>query len=296
MNQQLQQFLENLLANIDMSGAALRLVLSSLVLIIVVAILRSIVAKFIRKSVKSTELRKRWLKQIRTAMWLLLLLGMVMIWGAELRTLALSLVAIAVALVVATKELILCLTGTLVKNGARSFQVGDRIQVKDFRGDVMDQNMLATTIWEVGPGKLTHQRTGRRIVLPNSMFVSEPVVNESYANDYVLHVFVVPFSREDDWPLAQEKLLEAANKQCEYYIEHARHAMKRLHEANGMEPPHVEPRVSLLVPSAAEIHLVVRLPTKAVNRSGVEQAILAEVFSQHNFKKKADVKGTPSST
>mgnify|MGYP001215256827 CR=1 FL=1 len=63
-------------------------------------------------------------------------------------------VAIAVALVIATKELILCVSGALIKGGARSFNIGDRIQVKEFRGDVIDQNLLTTTILEVGPGKV----------------------------------------------------------------------------------------------------------------------------------------------
>src|SRR5690606_21856396 len=120
----------------------------------------------------------------------------------------LSVVALAVALVVATKELILCITGSILKTGAQSFKIGDRIQIKDFRGDVIDQNLFATTIMEIGPGKLTHQRTGRVTVLPNSLFVSEPVINESYTHDYVLHVFTVPFKRQDDWQSAQKSLLE----------------------------------------------------------------------------------------
>src|SRR5690625_7675079 len=78
------------------------------------------------------------------------------------------------------------------------------IQIKDFRGDVIDQNFLATTILEVGPGKITHQLTGRMTVIPNSLFVSEPVINESFTNDFVLHVFTIPFKREDNWMAAQE--------------------------------------------------------------------------------------------
>jgi hypothetical protein len=31
---------------------------------------------------------------------------------------------------------------------------------------VIDQNLLATTILEVGPGRLTHQRTGRMADIP----------------------------------------------------------------------------------------------------------------------------------
>ncbi|WP_350354262.1 hypothetical protein [Aliifodinibius salipaludis] len=84
----------------------------------------------------------------------------------------------------------------------------------------MDQNLLATTILEIGPGKkITHQRMGRMIVIPNSLFVSEPVINESCTNDYILHVFTIPLKRENDRRGAQEIFLESANRHCKPYPE-----------------------------------------------------------------------------
>lgn len=193
------------------SETMLTLILETGILILVLILVWAIVSRFIKRKVHSKELQRRWLVQTRNAMVLVLILGLVLIWGAELRTLALSVVAIAVAFVVATKELIMCVTGSILKTGARSFNIGDRIQIKDFRGDVIDQNILATTILEVGPGKLTHQRTGRMTVIPNAMFVSEPVINESYTHDFVLHVFTVPFKREENWKEAQQAFLNSAN-------------------------------------------------------------------------------------
>lgn len=267
----------------SISSEMLRLLLSTLVLLGVMLLLRSVGARLIRRSVESTELRRKWLVQSRNGLLLLTLLGLFMIWGEELRTLALSVVAIAVAFVVATKELILCITGGLLKTGSRSFDIGDRIQVKDFRGDVIDQNLLVTTILEVGPGKLTHQRTGRMVVLPNALFVSEPVVNESFTHEYVLHVFTVPFMRKDDWRQAQQQLLEAARKHCAPYLDSVRRHMNRISSQRGLEVPTVEPRVSLQFPEPDEIHLVVRVPARASQRSYIEQLILAEAFAEKDF-------------
>ncbi len=134
---------------------------STFLLLLVMLVLNSVASRFIRRTIDSTELRRKWLVQTRNGIILIFILGLILIWGEELRTLALSVVAIAVAFVVATKELILCVTGSLLKTGAGSFNIGDRIQIKDFRGDVIDQTLLATTILEVGPGKLTHQRSER---------------------------------------------------------------------------------------------------------------------------------------
>jgi small-conductance mechanosensitive channel len=278
--------------NFIVSEPLLNLLISTAILVITIIILRTVIARFLHRSVASTDLRRKWLVQSRNGLLLLMLFGLVIIWGEELRTLALSVVAIAVAFVVATKELILCVTGSILKTGAGSFNIGDRIQIKDFRGDVIDQNLLATTILEVGPGKITHQRTGRMSVIPNALFVSEPVINESYTHDYVLHVFTVPFKREDDWRAAQQAFLEAANRHCEPYLEEVRNHMKQVSRQRGLDVPSVDPRVTIQVPAAGEIHLIIRIPAKSGQRSYIEQSILSEVFRENDFAGKKNNKNS----
>ncbi|MBD3642511.1 MAG: mechanosensitive ion channel [Marinobacter sp.] len=272
--------------NFSVPGSMFRLLVSTALLVIAIIILRTLTARFIRKNVSSSELRGRLLVNSRNGFLLLGILGLALIWGEQIRALALSIVAIAAAVVIATKELILCMSGSILKGGARSFNLGDRIQVKDFRGDVIDQTLLATTIMEVGPGKTGHQRTGRMIVIPNALFVSEPVINESFTDNWDFHAFTVPFKREDDWPAAQQALLESARRQCEPYLETVRKYMSKVGISLGLEVPSVDPKVSIQVPAAGEIHLIVRLPVKSGQRSHVEQAILSEVFSNRAFSDK----------
>lgn len=269
--------------NFVISDAVLSLLASSAILIVTVIILRALTTRFIQRTVNSPELRGKWLVNSRNGFLLLLMLGLVMIWGEELRTLALSIVAIAVAFVVATKELILCFTGSILKSGSRSFVLGDRIQIKELRGDVIDQSLLATTILEVGPGKHLHQRTGRRIVIPNALFVSEPVINESFTTHYDFHVFTVPFKREENWQAAQQALQAAADHHCQPYLELVRRYMSKIGSQRGLVMPSVDPRVTIQVPVAGEIHLTVRIPAKAGERNFIEQAILTEVFSENDF-------------
>jgi len=273
-------------ADFSLPDSMLRLVISTLLLIFAIVILRMLTARFIRKNVASSELRGRLLVNFRNGFVLLGLLGLALIWGDQIRSLALSIVAIAVAFVVATKELILCVSGAILKSGAGSFNLGDRIQVKDFRGDVIDQTLLATTILEVGPGKTGHQRTGRMIVIPNALFVAEPVINESFTDHWDFHVFTVPFKREDDWHAAQTALLEAAKRHCEPYLESVRKYMNKVGASRGLEVPSVDPRVTIQAPVANEIHLTVRLPAKSGQRSYIEQAILSEVFASTDFSSK----------
>jgi len=257
-----------------------RQTISSVILVALLILVRFLASRAVKRSVQQPELRGGWLVNIRNGMLVALLLGLVIIWAPQIQTLAFSLIAFAVAFVIATKELIMCLSGSVLKAGSRSFRVGDRIQVRDFRGDVIDQSLLATTVMEVGPGKLTHQRTGRKIVLPNSMFITDAVTNESFTEAYVLHVFTVPLKLGDDWRAARRLLLAAAQHHCHSYIEPARRHMARIAEDKGLDSPSVDPRVTIQLPTAGEIHLLVRIPAPARRQGVVEQRIIQQYLDE----------------
>jgi len=67
-----------------------------------------------------------------------------------------------------------------------------------------------------------------------------------------------------------------------------------------LDIPKVDPRVTLQVPAAGEIHLIVRLPVKSGQRSYIEQSILSEVFKNNDFVKKkpeqSEIQTTSTST
>lgn len=222
----------------------------------------------------SKDMRRRWVAQVRLALLFFMMLGLMMIWGNELRTFAVSIVAIAAAIVIATKELLMCVSGSILKVSGRSFQIGDRVEVGAFRGDVVDQTLLTTTILEVGPGPSIHQHTGRTIVIPNSLLLTAPVVNETFSNEYVLHVFSVPIIEGEQWQEAEAALLESAKAECAEFQADAEQHMLKFVQRQGLESLSVEPRVSLHIDDSKSIVLLTRIAVPARRRGRVEQAIL----------------------
>lgn len=249
-------------------------VVSTLLLIVALLVLRWVVGRSILGNDKlPKETSRRWLIRLRNATFFLLLLGLVVIWAEELRVLAVTLFAVAAATVIATKELIQCLSGSVMRTVGRTFTIGDRIEIAGLRGDVIDLNVFTTTILEIGPNQLTQQLTGRAIVLPNSMFVDKPVINESFTDDFVLHVFKVPVELED-WQVAEQDLLAAANTECEPHLEQARQHFTKLGEHDGLFTMSVEPRITFAVPEAGKLELLARVPVPARKKGRIEQAIL----------------------
>ena len=61
------------------------------------------------------------------------------------------------------------------------YRVGDRIQIGEAKGDVIDVSYLDTTLWEVGGDILSSDHpTGRIIKFPNSKVLSSTVYNYSW--------------------------------------------------------------------------------------------------------------------
>lgn len=262
---------------------------NSAAVILFVWILRMVSIRAIRRTeVILPDTKRKWMVLIQNLSFFLILAGLLMVWATQLKTIALSLVALAVALVIATKEFLLCFSGSIVKTMSRQFDIGDRVEIAGFRGDVISHNLLATTLQEIGPGKEHHQFTGRIISIPNSLFLSTAVTNESATGDFVLHVFKIPFQKSEDWRQASWLLAKICEQECAEYIATATEQFRYHSRKQATEMPHVEPRIHLSFPEPDRVDLVIRIPAPANRKGRVEQNILRAFSEQW-----AEVEGAP---
>jgi small-conductance mechanosensitive channel len=248
--------------------------LASLVIIAVALVLRGAALQALRRSKLEIDDLLRWRTQIRNVTIAIVISGVIVVWASELRAVAISVAAIAAALVLATKEFINCLMGSTLRASGGSFRVGDRIEVAGVRGDVLDIGPLTTAVLEVGPGQSIHQRTGRKITLPNSVFLVHPVTNETMSDDFVLHVLRVPLAVDADWRSARDKLAAIATERCAQYVDDTRRALAQVSPAGGGHLISTEPVVYLELPEPGRVELLLRFPTPARQRGRVEQQIL----------------------
>jgi small-conductance mechanosensitive channel len=255
--------------------------ISSVILIVTVLVVKKLLVRTVlRLDSPQLDVRRRWVVNIRNAALVGTLLGLIAIWAQPLHTLAVSFIALAVACVIATKELIVCVSGAVVRAVSKTYAVGDRIEIAGKRGDVVDQNLFTTTLLEIGPGQSSHQYTGRAIVVPNSLLLNTPLINETFTHDYVLHVFCIPLTANDDWQRSEQLLLEAAQIECGPFLEQARMYMKNIESKHGLDSPTVAPRVTLQIPEPGKINLLLRIPAPSRRKGRLEQAILRRYLSE----------------
>ncbi|MBO6528282.1 mechanosensitive ion channel domain-containing protein [Erythrobacter sp.] len=151
-------------------------ILASLALMAGLTLVQLLVRRaFKRRDTMLEQVRRRWVSSSRNALILIALVGLVMIWAPQLRTFALSLTAVAVAVVIATKEILLCLSGSMLRAFARAYVVGDIIELGPFRGEVLDYDLLVTRLREFEPREGSMIPTGAEVNLPHSMLFTSPV-------------------------------------------------------------------------------------------------------------------------
>lgn len=249
--------------------------LKSLILLLFLIIVRALAVRWIAGNpTLSMESKRRWVVTTRNSVVFAFLIGLVIIWAHELQAFAVSLVALAAAMVLATKELILCWSGAALRVGGKVYAVGDRIQIAGYRGVVLDHDVFATKLLEIGPGQSAHLYTGRVAVFPNSLLFTNTLIKENPDQEYGLYTLVVPIKADDDWRKAECTLVEAAKAECAPFMEEAVRQMKLLEQANLLEAPSPEPRITIQLPDSGKIHLVLRFPAPDRGRSRIEQAIL----------------------
>lgn len=254
----------------------------SLALVSGIFVIRFIARKAIFKStLKSDELKQRWLVQIRNMSFLFALFGLMIIWGSELRTLALSLLAITAAIVVATKELILCITGSLYKASSSSFTIGDRITVGTFRGIVADQTLLSTTLFEIGPALDSHQLTGKTLVLPNAMFLTQAIINENNGRNYLLHSFSIRTKQLKHIAELESILQSQMEELTSEYVKPALSHIKKTFTGKEVDKVTCNPRIVFSQVDGDTMKLTLRYPILSTNIGQVEQELM-KTFIQWN--------------
>jgi small-conductance mechanosensitive channel len=254
----------------------LRHIISTVVLFVTVFGGRYIILRFVRRRLPTRDtLQLRWSSQVRAFSYAILAFGLFTIWAAELQALAVSFVVLAMAVVWATKETFACMQGAVYRLSSNAFQVGDRINVGAIRGDVIDPGLLSTTVLEVGKG---HQRTGRTISIPNSLFMTEPVLNESLTGEFMLHLLTIPVDRDADLAAIERRALRAANDACADFIDDVRRPIALRYRRHGLTPPLVDPRITYQFVDTKTVNLILRIPVPTRLERTVEQRVLRAVL------------------
>ncbi|MEF1310544.1 mechanosensitive ion channel family protein [Vibrio mytili] len=242
--------------------------LFSLLILVAMLLIRRVALSMIRgEDTLLSEKQRSWMSRTKNGTFTLTLLILFILWQSEISEFALSVTAIAVAIVVASKEIILCFTGSIQRASSRSFRVGDWIEVGTLCGEVIEHNMMATVIQEIDLYHGQYHYTGKTATLPNSMFFTYPVKNLNFMKRYVYHNFsIVVKDFVNLYPLFPA-LTDKIEEHCSYFSEVAHRYNAMIEKHAGVDLPGAEPHIHISSNPTGEqnVHVMIFCPTDKAN-------------------------------
>lgn len=221
----------------------------------------------------------------RNVLALLVVTALFMVWVREVAGFVLSIAAIAGAMLIVSKELIMCWLGTMVRTISRPFQIGDIVEIGTWRGKVIDADMLTTTLLEMGPA---HQFTGYHSHIPNSVFLSLGVKNLSVTGQYFLNFLTVPVDARSDIEALRLLLLDAALPVVKPFQAEATEHMQRIADFHVIDLPSCEPKALVEPVDSRQLNLVLRFACPSHQRVSVEQQILVRYYAASQAVREAE--------
>ncbi|ASK27666.1 hypothetical protein BG910_07880 [Neisseria chenwenguii] len=266
----LQKWLENLPVSAE--------VIESVLMIAAVLALRGIFLGAYFRSHPELEIeeKRRSVVFSRNLTLVVTLMGLAMVWAAQIQTLALSMFAVAAAFVLATKELIMCVSGSILRLATKQYSVGDYIEINGLRGRVVDINLLNTLMMQLGPHPSVGQLSGQTVSFPNSLLLSHPVRRDNILGSYVIHTVEIPVPVHLDSDAVVNALKAVLNPLCLPYVEEIARHLEAVQAEKLFITPAAQPRITRVPHDDKVYHVVVRFASPVYRRLEIQQAVLDE--------------------
>jgi small-conductance mechanosensitive channel len=205
------------------------------------------------------------------------------IWIQEVTYLALSLGLVAAGVSFSLQGPITSLVGWLVLAFERPFAVGDRIEINNVAGDVVDYGFFFIRVMEIQAWTDADLYTGRILLVPTNWILSNAVYNYSKDFDYIWDKIWVGLLYGSDFAKISMEIREIANSFTAQIREQAETAYRRFHRKYYVQDATLEPQVFVSFNSNwVQIDLRYISPVRARSKTRSELSFLILQYLENN--------------
>ena len=281
--QDLTNWMENL---IGVTSGTQQKLLISISIIIILALFRAVILRIIWKKTEDVPFRYRWQKTITYITVIIGFFLVARVWFAGIQSLATFIGLITAGLAIALKDLVASFAGWIFILWRRPFIVGDRIEIGNYRGDVIDVRVFKFSLMEIGNWVDAEQSTGRIVHVPNSLVLTDVLANYSQGFRFIWHEIPVLLTFESNWQKAKKILLDIANKSALHLSAEAERRVKEASKKYMVFYTTLTPTVYTTVKDSG-VMLTIRYMIEPRKRRGTEQEIWEAILTE--FSKNNDI-------
>jgi len=152
------------------------------------------------------------------------------IWIENLNTVSVVISVIGAGMVVALGDAFLSIAGWFLILFRRPFDAGERVQIGEVKGDVIDIRLFQTSLLEIGNWVKEDQSTGRVVHISNSALFKNPIFNYTRGFEFLWDEIKIVVTFESNWKKAQEIMLRHAQKEAERLSKEVARRIKKMSE------------------------------------------------------------------
>lgn len=181
---------------------------------------------------KDTDLKRvyHWRKTVQYTLVFIGLLLIGNIWISNFQSITTFLGLLSAGIAIALKDIFVNIAGWLFIYWRKPFDVGDRIQIGEHKGDVVDLRLFQFSLLEVGNWVDADQSTGRIVHVPNGKVFSDAQANYSQGFDYIWNEQNLYVSLDSNHKKAQKILKDIMNELLQDGFKGIERAMMKAHK------------------------------------------------------------------
>ena len=199
----------------------------SLLIILALIIIRFVVLRIADRKFKDEQAFYRFQKTTKYLFWVFLIVLVGRIWFQGIQSLATFFGLVSAGIAIALKDPLVNLAGFIYIFWDKPFEVGQRIEIGNVKGDVIDIGAFQFNLLEIGGGDGPEMNTGRILHLPNSKVFVESLANYDKTFPYIWDQISTQVTFESDWKAAKEIFKKLGEKYSLKYTDAEIYAFKR---------------------------------------------------------------------
>jgi small-conductance mechanosensitive channel len=199
---------------------------------------------------------------------------------------------VAVAIVLTTKELLMCLTGGFLRASTKSFDIGDWIKVNDVMGEVMSITTMTTLVEEIDHVGGSYQFTGRTVQIPNSKFLTINIENQKFLKEFIYKDTIITVQYADLNPaILMKELKKITQNVYAHYKDNAIKFNQNIEKKTGVDFADADPQFFIKTTDIGHNVYAVKFLIATKHAATASAAITQEFLSYvHKEKAKKEAK------
>lgn len=273
----MDKFSQQLSELLSLEPDTINKILISVLFITVLFILKLIALRIVNSKTEDVRTRYNWRKTTTYIIVIIWLITLGRVWFTGFQSVVTYLGLLSAGIAIALKDPLVNLAAWVFIVWRRPFTVGDRIEIGNNRGDVIDLRIFQFTLMEIGNWVDADQSTGRVIRIPNGKVFTEMLANYSKGFKYIWNEIPVLVTFESNWKEGKTILSQIGNKHAEHLTEKAGRRVKEASAQMMVFYSTLTPTVYTSVKDCG-VMLTIRYLCKPRQRRGTEQAIWEDIL------------------